>query len=122
MLNIVDLTNNAKPLNKTMLHWFFKYTLKTPDDAKNELLDLDNVSAGKLQGLPPATVITDQLDPLHDEGKALAERLQQAGVKVQYRNYEGVTHEFFGMGAVVDKAKEAEMFAADGLKSAFTAQ
>ena len=31
-----------------------------------------------------------------------------------------MTHEFFGMGAVVDKAKEAENFAADQLKQAFT--
>jgi hypothetical protein len=35
--------------------------------------------------------------------------------------YPGVTHEFFGMGAVVDKAKEAVQFAAEGLKSGFSA-
>jgi hypothetical protein len=29
-----------------------------------------------------------------------------------------VTHEFFGMGAVVRGAKEAELYAADRLKSA----
>lgn len=110
---------NAKPLNKAMLQWFFKYTLAKPSDAKNELLDLDNLSDSKLQGLPPATIITAQIDPLRDEGKVWADKLQKAGVKVQYRNYDGVTHEFFGMGAVVDKAKDAEQFAADGLKSAF---
>lgn len=113
---------NAKPLNKPMLQWFFKYTLKTPADAKNELLDLDNISVAKLKGLPPATVITDQIDPLRDEGKAWADKLQKAGITVRYRNYEGVAHEFFGMGAVVDKAKDAEQFVADGLKSAFTTQ
>lgn len=26
---------------------------------------------------------------------------------MRYKNYEGVTHEFFGMATVVDKAKEA---------------
>ncbi len=118
----VEENADAKPLNKAILQWFFKYTLKTPADAKNELLDLDNISAAKLAGLPPATVITDQIDPLRDEGKAWADKLQKAGVTVRYRNYEGVTHEFFGMGAVVDKAKDAEQFAADGLKSAFTTQ
>ena len=35
------------------------------------------------------------------------------------KEYMGVTHEFFGMGAVVDKAKEAEDFAAAQLKQAF---
>ena len=31
----------------------------------------------------------------------------------------GVTHEFFGMGAYVADAKEAEGYASDRLKSAF---
>lgn len=120
-LNWPSVAQNAaaKPLNKPMLQWFFKYTLKTPADAKNKLLDLVNAPSSDLQGLPPATIITADIDPLHDEGKAFADKLQQVGVKVSYRNYSGVAHEFFGMGAVVDKAKEAEQFAADGLKSAF---
>jgi hypothetical protein len=41
-------------------------------------------------------------------------------VAVDYVHYEGVAHEFFGMGAVVDKAKQAEQHAADGLKQAFS--
>jgi hypothetical protein len=32
------------------------------------------------------------------------------------QNYEGVTHEFFGMAAVVEKSKEAQQFGAEGLK------
>ncbi len=39
-------------------------------------------------------------------------------MKVEYVNYEGVTHEFFGMGAVVPEAKEAEAMAASDLKGA----
>ena len=53
------------------------------------------------------------------EGKEYADKLQAAGVPVQYKVYPGVTHEFFGMGAVVDEAKQAEEFAAEGLKAAF---
>ena len=44
---------------------------------------------------------------------------EKAGVKATYANFEGVTHEFFGMGAVVDDAKQAVGKAAEGLKSAF---
>jgi hypothetical protein len=40
-------------------------------------------------------------------------------VAVDYVNYDGVTRDFFGMGAVVDKAKQAEQRVADGLKDAF---
>ncbi len=47
------------------------------------------------------------------------DKLVKAGVKAQGKTYMGVTHEFFGMGAVVPQAKEAVAFAAEGLKSAF---
>lgn len=38
---------------------------------------------------------------------------------VEYKNYDGVTHEFFGMGAVVDQAKKAVEFAAIDLRKSF---
>jgi hypothetical protein len=44
---------------------------------------------------------------------------EKAGVKATYANFEGVTRECFGMGAVVDDAKQAVGKAAEGLKSAF---
>ena len=74
------------------------------------------------QALPPATVITADIDPLRSEGAAYAQRLASAGVKVDYRNYPGVTHEFFGMVAVLDDAKQAVSQAALGLRTAFGIQ
>ena len=71
-----------------------------------------------LKGLPPTTLITDQYDPLMSEGKMLADNLQKAGVPVKYQNYDGVTHEFFGMAAVVPEAKQAQALASGELKSA----
>ncbi len=38
---------------------------------------------------------------------------------MEQKTFDGVTHEFFGMGAVVDEAKAAERMAADGLKKDF---
>jgi acetyl esterase/lipase len=106
----------AKPLNKPMMQWFFQKYLRTPADGKSPLIDLVNAD---LQGLPDATVITAQIDPLRSEGKQLADRLKHAGVEVEYRNYDGVTHEFFGMGSVVDEARQGEQQAAAGLKRGF---
>ena len=61
-------------------------------------------------------MITAEIDPLRSEGQTLAEKLKAAGVAVDYRNYDGVTHEFFGTGAVVDKAKQAVAQAGNGLR------
>ena len=108
---------NAKPLNRAGMQWFFKQYLNSPTDGKNHLISL--LSEKNLKGLPPTTIITAQIDPLRSEGKAYADLLQKAGIPVRYKNYEGVTHEFFGMAAVIDKAKQAQQFVAEGLKPAF---
>jgi acetyl esterase len=64
-------------------------------------------------------VVTDEIDPLRSEGQQLAKNLKAAGVKVDALDYTGVTHEFFGMGAVVAKAKKAELAVGKDLKAAF---
>ena len=69
--------------------------------------------------MPPTTIILAQIDPLRSEGEKLAELLKQAGVMVNLKSYDGVAHEFFGMGAVVDKAKDAVSVVAADLKAAF---
>jgi len=109
---------NAKPLDKKGMEWFAQHAIP-PGEKLNPLLKL--VSEPNLRGLPPATIITAQIDPLRSEGATLAEKLKAAGVPVSYRNYDGVTHEFFGMGAVVDTAKEAVRFAAENLQASLAA-
>jgi acetyl esterase/lipase len=107
---------NAKPLSKAMMAWFNKNYLNTMAEAKDPRITLVNAN---LKGLPPTTIITAEIDPLQSDGMLLAEKLKAADVKVESKNYDGVTHEFFGMGAVVPEAKEAMMYGAGQLKSAF---
>jgi acetyl esterase/lipase len=118
----------AKPLNKPMMMWFVKQAL-APVDAHSPTQNPPqsptqsptiNLLAADLHGLPSTTVLTAQIDPLRSEGMALAERLKDAGVQTDYKNYEGVTHEFFGMDAVVKDAAAAQDYAAAQLRSAFT--
>ena len=111
---------NAAPLNRAMMKWFWGYYLPDPAvDGANPFASPLRADRSALAKLPPATIITDQIDPLRSEGRAYADRLREAGVAVEAKNYEGVTHEFFGMAAVVDTAEEAQAFAVDGLKSGF---
>lgn len=109
---------HAKPLDRPMMEWFFKHYVKSKSDAENSYA-LPN-KAKSLKGLPPTTLITAEIDPLYSEGKAFAERLKSENVPVVYKHYHGVTHEFFGMAAVVSKAKDAQAFASAELKKAFT--
>ena len=72
-----------------------------------------------LKGLPPTTIVAAQYDPLRSEGEMLADNFKKAGVETERKVYNGTTHEFFGMAAVVSEAKDAQGFAVDKLKSAF---
>lgn len=107
---------NAMPLSKQAMEWFAKNTVRDNKDLQNPMLDL--VGHADLKGLPPATVITAEIDPLMSEGKMLADKLKQAGVETSYQNYDGVTHEFFGMDAVVSDAAKAQDMAAKRLRDA----
>lgn len=118
MTNLSYVRNaNAKPLNRDMMKWFFSHYISSKDDAGNPYTLPDK--AETLRGFPPTTLITAEIDPLYSEGKDFAERLEDDGVPVAYKHYEGVTHEFFGMAAVLQKARDAQQFACAQLKQAF---
>ena len=106
----------AKPLNKAMIEWFVDKLTTSPANLKDTRLQLVDA---KLQGLPPVTLISAQIDPLRSDGTMLEMALKAAGVPVERKNYDGVTHEFFGMAAVVKKAKDAQEYAGQRLKQAF---
>jgi acetyl esterase len=77
--------------------------------------------AKSLKGLPPAFVLTAGFDPLLDEGREYAERMQKEGVKVEYRNYADMVHGFITMGRVLDTANAALADCARALRQAWSA-
>lgn len=103
--------------------WFWKHDLGDNWEQNKDPMALPiYASHDQLKGLPPALVITAGLDPLKDEGKAFAQKLKDAGVKVDIKNYNGVTHEFFSMGAAIPEAKQAQAAAVSALKTAWSAK
>lgn len=52
---------------------------------------------GDVAGQPPAYVLTAGFDPLLDEGAAYADRLREAGVRVEYVEAPGLIHGFANM-------------------------
>jgi acetyl esterase len=69
----------------------------------------------RVDGLPPALILTAQFDPLRDEGEQYAQRLQQAGVEVVLQRMDGAIHGFLGSGE--DRAA-SEALVAETLRKA----
>lgn len=120
-----DMTNQsytanatAKPLNKPMMEWFVGHVFNDLSEPKNDPR-INLVERADLKGLPSATIIRAEIDPLAEEGELLTRKLKDAGVDVRGDTYRGCTHEFFGMGLVVKDAAIAESFVAHELKRAF---
>lgn len=105
---------DAVPLNRAMMEWFFDLTVTGDsqlDDPRISLIDAD------LAGLPPITIINASIDPLLNDGTMLADAIKAAGGEVEQRTFDGVTHEFFGMAAVVEDAAAAQDYAVERLNT-----
>jgi len=101
-------------LDEPTSHWFMEqYVLPGSDVTDPQLSPL----RGDLAGLPPAVVITAELDPLRDEGEAYAAALAEAGVPVTLRRYDGLVHGFFDLGGW-SKASQAAIEESIGLFAA----
>jgi acetyl esterase/lipase len=70
--------------------------IRSEDDLKDPRLDLVHASPTEL---PQVTLIDVQIDPLRSDRSKVNDALKKAGVSVKRREYEGVTHAFFGAAA-----------------------
>jgi acetyl esterase len=104
-------------LTKAGMVWFRNHYLRGPEDAED--WRASPIRAPNLAGAAPAIVITAECDVLHDDGKNYADALSRAGVPVEYREYAGMVHAFFGMVPAVDDAMNAQRAVSAAFKRAF---
>ena len=101
----MTLFADAWPLTVPELNWRLQQLLGPdmhPADPR-----VSPIKSDDLRGLAPAVVVTAGFDPLVDQGEAYAKRLSDAGVKVLYRCYDRLTHDFHvmtGLAACADLA------------------
>lgn len=104
-------------LSSEMMQWFWAQYLGDAGRTAGSLAT--PIRADSLAGLPSATIVTAEFDPLRDEGIAYAERLKADGVAVTHDHFPGVIHGFASMLGMLPQADVAVGTAARGLRAAF---
>lgn len=108
---------NDYGLTRDNMIWFWDHYTGSGNDRFQPYASL--IRANDLSGLPDATVIAAEYDPLVDEAVAYGEALQAAGVKTRCTVYDGMIHGFNGRVGMYDAAKEALDEAAAGIRESF---
>jgi len=103
-------------LNAVTMEWFFDHY--TPDKASRGDWRVSPLRAASLAGLPPALVVTAGYDPLRDEGRAYAWRLQQEGTQADLVEFGGMLHGFLSSPMLLHGARRGTTLCAAALREA----
>jgi acetyl esterase len=101
-------------LTTEQMDWYRAQYL--PDDAAGEHPDVSPHLADSLEDLPPAFIVTAEMDPLRDEAEHYGRLLEQAGVEVTVYRADGMFHGFFNMDAALEGAQKAQTAAFDSMR------
>jgi acetyl esterase len=100
----------------TMVHFRDHYA---PREADRADWRASPIKARSLAGLAPALIVTCGHDPLENEGRAYARRLEDEGVRVTHLHLSDQTHGMATMTKVIPAATSVLDFAAALLREAF---
>ena len=105
------------------MQWFWDAYAPDPASRAEPTVSPLQATVEQLRGLPPALVITDEVDVLRDEGEAYGRKLREAGVNVTAVRYEGVFHDFMMLNALAetDANRQATRQTAQALNAALFA-
>ena len=106
------------PLVAGTMKWFIDHYLR--DDADGLDWRASPLRASSLKGVAPATMVIAAHDPLADEGRAYATRLELDGVLVTCAYFSGQIHGFVSMGKMLRASDVAIDLAASTLRASWT--
>jgi len=92
-------------LTRESMRWYWEQYLADPADGASP--DASPLQATDFTNLPPALVLTCELDPLESEGSAYAAALRAAGVSVEHINEAGMIHGYIRMAATIGRARKS---------------
>lgn len=105
---------NQTMLTKEFMAWFWDHYVPDVGDRTNP--EAAPLRAEDLSGVAPALIITAAHDVLRDEGVAYSERLKESGVDVEYHDWPGQMHGFFGFANVLPASNEVVALIADSIR------
>lgn len=111
--------NDRYLLTPAMMRWYWKHFTGGRPLAEVPLASPAHYET--LEGLPPATVVTAEYDPLRDEGEAYGLALARAGVPTEITRAAGMVHGYATMIGVVPAAETAVAYMARRLSQALRA-
>jgi acetyl esterase len=94
----------------------FDKCYRDEEDAKNPYCSPVFASNEELKDLPPAIVITCEIDSLRDEAEDYAQKLVKAGVETTAKRFYGVRHGFTIADYELPESKAAHKMMIDGLR------
>ncbi|MCU1374262.1 MAG: Esterase/lipase/thioesterase [Actinomycetia bacterium] len=101
----IDENGEGYLLTRRSIEQYTSYYLADPAVALHPYAS--PLFAEDLSGLPPAIVMTAEMDPLRDEGEAYAQRLAEAGVAVEAIRWDGQIHGSQAMAKVIPEEAAA---------------
>ena len=99
------------------LDWYLQQYLN--GDADKDDPRASPLRTRDLSGQPPALIIFGGFDPLRDDGRLYAERLNAAGVDVTIHEYPGQIHAFLSLTKAIPQGIQATREVADYMRRQF---
>jgi acetyl esterase len=111
-----DYGRNFFMTEETMRYCWFTYLLNESEGASPHTSPLRLQTAA---GLPAATVLVSEYDPLRDEGEAYAQRLREGGVAADTHRLPGMVHACIHMLGLTPAARKLFELAGRAMRAAF---